>query len=486
MDRSLQLFGGVRDFLQKSLVFCSNSRQLMAEAFHRLLADTSEELHLLTGLMMLMIKVDLAVEIINSEADRGQDQTNHNELVKSALRFLRIRAAKGNIEAKIKLSTILDRDTTAIKADKREAVLWARGVFDRRLSSALVPCVSELLNDDPASLVDLVLEKAEKGQQDMCHLAGILLIEGIGLDRDVSEGIDYLKRAAQKGHDDAGIELASILGDALKYPEVYNAEKSLELYENVVNNSKQKMSSAQARALTDLARMHYEGQTVPRDVEKAYYLARRVAESVGEQYCQYIVGDALLHPPSDAIAADPRQAVFWLTQSGEQGFPLAIEALARLHFEGNVKGIKPDYEQAYYWCMKGDDIWPSGLGYCQTSLGDMYRAGLGVPKDLFKSFEYYQKAASQQDAPQNYARFMLGEMFFNGEGWPQNYAVAEEYYKLAANENYAPARQRLEELAALEEARLEAERVAREAALAQKRRSWRIWSFFGSRRKAVV
>ncbi|KAG0173665.1 hypothetical protein DFQ28_007994 [Apophysomyces sp. BC1034] len=446
----------------------------MAEAFHRLLAATSEELHLLT-----------AVEIINSEANREQQQDDHDELVKSALRFLRIRAAKGNIEAKIKLSTILDRDTTTIKADKREAMLWARGVFDRRLSSALAPCVSELMNDDPASLVDLVLEKAAKGQQDMCHLAGILLIEGIGLDRNIGGGIDYLQRAAQDGHDDAGIELASILGDAFKYPDVHNAEKSLKLYENVVDNIKQKMSKAHARALTDLARMHYEGQTVPRNVEKAYQLARRVAESDGEQYCQYIVGDVLLHPPSDTIPADARQAVFWLTQSGEQGFPLAIETLSRLHFEGH-KGIKRDYEQAHYWCMKGDDIWPSGLGYCQTSLGDMYRAGLGVPKDLIRSFEYYQKAASQQDAPQNYARFMLGEMFFKGEGWQQNYAVAEEYYKLAANENYAPARQRLEELAALEEARLVAERAAHEAALAQKRKTWRIWSFFGSRRRAAV
>jgi TPR repeat protein len=81
-----------------------------------------------------------------------------------------------------------------------------------------------------------------------------------------------------------------------------------------------------------------------------------------------------------------------------------------LYFEGNVKGIKQDYEQAHFWCIKGDDLWPSGLGYCQTCLGDMYREGLGVPRDILRSFEYYQKAASQQDAPQNYARYMLGEM----------------------------------------------------------------------------
>jgi TPR repeat protein len=107
---------------------------------------------------------------------------------------------------------------------------------------------------------------------------------------------------------------------------------------------------------------------------------------------------------------DVQQSIFWLTQAGEQGFPLAIETLSRLYFTGKVKGVQRDYEQARNWCLRGDDIWPSGLGYCQTCLGDMFRQGLGVPRDLIRSFEYYQKAATQQDAPQNYARYMLGEM----------------------------------------------------------------------------
>ncbi|OAD69708.1 hypothetical protein PHYBLDRAFT_159839 [Phycomyces blakesleeanus NRRL 1555(-)] len=146
--------------------------------------------------------------------------------------------------------------------------------------------------------------------------------------------------------------------------------------------------------------------------------------------------------------------------------------------------MKQDYEQAHYWCIRGDDIWPSGLGYCQTCLGDMHRAGLGVPKDLVRSFEYYQKAASQQDAPQNYARYMLGEMFFKGEAWPQNFAVAVEYYKLAANEDHELSRLRLEEISRLEATRAEEERVKAEQAL--KRKTWRIWTLFTNRRKAAV
>lgn len=337
---------------------------------------------------------------------------------------------QGDVEAKIKLSTILDRKDSCIKKDKEEATLWARSVFDRRLSTALAPCVAELmaLSDNDSLLEQLihrtdaleqqnevqsndkVMKKKKKLQRSMCYLVGILFIDGTGIDQDISRGIQYLTRASNLSHEGAGIELAKILSDPYKYPTQYDMAKSLELYESVAERKTGAISDS--RALTDLARVYYEGsETIPRNIEKAYKYARRVAETIGEQYCQFIVGDVLLNSSSNAsLKQDVQQAVFWLTQSGEQGFPLAIETLSKIYFEGKVKGMKTDYEQARQWCLMGDDIWPSGLGYCQTCLGDMYRQGLGVPKDLFRSFEYYQKAASQQDAPQNYARYMLGEM----------------------------------------------------------------------------
>lgn len=260
-------------------------------------------------------------------------------------------------------------------------------------------------------------KRKRKSLKSLCYLVGILLIDGTGIEQDIPRGIIYLTKSSEAGHEGAGVELAKILGDPFKYPKQYNIEKSLEIYESVAEHQKahhrRNGSSVDSRALIDLARVYYEGsETTPRDIEKAYKYARKIAESIGEQYCQFIVGDILLHPSitQKTIKQDVQQSIFWLTQSGDQGFPLAIETLSRIYFEGNVKGIKRDYEQARHWCYLGDDIWPAGLGYCQMLLGDMYRQGLGVPKDIFRSFEYYQKAASQQDAPQNHARYMLGEM----------------------------------------------------------------------------
>ncbi|KAI8887116.1 HCP-like protein [Backusella circina FSU 941] len=400
------------------------------QAMHNLFAGTATELHLLT-----------AVQVINQA--KSQSEADSQQVAKEALSYLRRHAAKGDVEAKIKLSTILDNaenTNNQLLHDQLEAVLWARSVFDKRLSAAITPCVSELIlltsDSNKSSLIDKIIKRAEASstdqqqqQQDMTkqekkilknmnYLAGILFIDGTGVSQDVQKGISYLTRASELGHEGAGVELAKILGDPFKYPNEYDMEKSLELYQGVAEraasaaegNVRRNMSAADARALTDLARVYYEGsETVPRDVEKAYRYARKVAESIGEQYCQFIVGDVLLNPPTN-MKQDVQQSIFWLTQAGEQGFPLAIETLSRLYYTGQVKGVQKDYEQARIWCLRGDDIWPSGLGYCQTCLGDMFRQGLGVPRDLIRSFEYYQKAATQQDAPQNYARYMLGEM----------------------------------------------------------------------------
>lgn len=473
------------------------------QAIQSIFSSAAKELHLL-----------IAVELINTTTNGSKKYTSTTEsqvLARQALQFLRSKAAKGDVEAKIKLSTILDKkgsEASAIKLDSNEATLWARSIFDRRLSAALASCVLELISiaedESENSFLQLLVKRADslsvetddsaskkrkKCLKSLCYLVGILLIDGTGIEQDVPRGITYLTRASEAGHEGAGVELAKILGDPFKYPKQYNIEKSLEIYESVAEHQKthhrRNGSAVDSRALIDLARVYYEGsETIPRDIEKAYKYARKVAESIGEQYCQFIVGDILLQPSNAqrTIKQDVQQSIFWLTQSGDQGFPLAIETLSRIYFEGNVKGIKRDYEQARHWCYLGDDIWPAGLGYCQMLLGDMYWQGLGVPKDILRSFEYYQKAASQQDAPQNHARYMLGEMFFKGEGWDRNLALAADYYKMAAVENYEPAVNRLAELNAIEE-----EEVRKSTEKAARRRSnWKIWSIFGSRKKAIV
>ncbi|KAI8991862.1 hypothetical protein BDF20DRAFT_909583 [Mycotypha africana] len=444
------------------------------------------QLHLLT-----------AVEVINNAAINTDDVLNNDrstlKTVQNMLRYLRIRAITGDVEAKLKLWTILKRKQPTDKAypeKNNEATLWARSLFDRQLMNALSHCSLELIalvteDAENSSFTNIIFKAANrksytkdtssekqrrrknKQHRNMSYLMGLLLISGIGVKQDVSEGATLLAKAFKLGHEGAGIELAKVFNDPYKFPQQYNVEKSLQICETVVEQ-KNLRGPFDRSAIIDLARIYYEGsETVARDIEKAYKFARRIAESLGEQYCQFIVGDTLLEPPANStIQRDVQQAIFWLTQSGNQGFPLAIETMSRIYFEGKAEGFLQNYETARHWCLLGDEVWPYGLDYCQTCLGDMFYFGLGVPKDLFRAFEYYQKAASQSGTSSTQSQFMLGEMFFKTEGWNRNLLLATDYYKMSAKGKYAPAEQRLQELITIEESSKHTEKKA------AKKKSW--------------
>ncbi|KAF9129789.1 hypothetical protein BGW39_003829 [Mortierella sp. 14UC] len=72
----------------------------------------------------------------------------------------------------------------------------------------------------------------------------------------------------------------------------------------------------------------------------------------------------------------------------------------------------------------------------QVALGDMYREGKGVNKDLQAALDWFLKAAEQGDAE---AQYKVGALYNNGEGVTQEFSMAEEWYLRAAKQGHAPA-----------------------------------------------
>ena len=70
-----------------------------------------------------------------------------------------------------------------------------------------------------------------------------------------------------------------------------------------------------------------------------------------------------------------------------------------------------------------------GDAAAQTSLGLKYSKGDGVPKDLSKAFEWFQKAAEQGNAD---AQSQLGWMYFYNESVVQDLSKAFEWFQKAA------------------------------------------------------
>ncbi|WP_286037308.1 tetratricopeptide repeat protein [Enterobacter asburiae] len=65
-------------------------------------------------------------------------------------------------------------------------------------------------------------------------------------------------------------------------------------------------------------------------------------------------------------------------------------------------------------------------------MANVYRLGMGVPKDMKKAFELYQVAAELGNTD---AQVDLGDMYYSGEETPQSYEKANYWYEKASKNN---------------------------------------------------
>jgi len=69
-------------------------------------------------------------------------------------------------------------------------------------------------------------------------------------------------------------------------------------------------------------------------------------------------------------------------------------------------------------------------------MAGMYAAGLGVPKDEAVAFDWFLKAAEQEDPD---AECVLGKLYETGTGVSQDFTQAAIWYRKSAERNYVPA-----------------------------------------------
>ena len=67
----------------------------------------------------------------------------------------------------------------------------------------------------------------------------------------------------------------------------------------------------------------------------------------------------------------------------------------------------------------------------QFELGAIYHDGDGVPKDMKKAREWFEKAATQGETR---AEFNLGVMYYTGEGVQKSFALAQKWFQKAVDQ----------------------------------------------------
>ncbi len=108
-----------------------------------------------------------------------------------------------------------------------------------------------------------------------------------------------------------------------------------------------------------------------------------------------------------------------LKSAAEQGDIRAQSQMGDAYLFGEYD-LNVDYKQAFNWYQKAAD---QNDAKSQYNLAIMYLNGYGVKKDLSKSVEYYSKSALQGDAD---SQLQLGIRYLNGEGVEKNIQTAKE------------------------------------------------------------
>lgn len=184
---------------------------------------------------------------------------------------------------------------------------------------------------------------------------------------------------------------------------------------------------------------HYEkGHGVAQDVSKAVALYRAAAEK-GDASARFNLGR--LSSIGRGVPQDAAEAEKLFKRAEEEG-----STDAKVHFRKTREyellnsAERQSYEAGYrayqaknYTAALGHFRQASDMGHAQgrVALGELYRLGQGVPKDLRAAAELYRLAAEQ-----GYARGQaeLGRAYELGEGVPEDWARAIEWYKKSAEQ----------------------------------------------------
>ena len=227
--------------------------------------------------------------------------------------------------------------------------------------------------------------------------------------------------------------------------------KAVELYQKAADQG-------HLDAQVNLGWLYEMGEGVPIDLRKAAKLYQKAADQ-GNARAQVNLG--WLYENGWGVPKDLGKARELYQKAADQGNQSAIGKLNNLSTPTEPKLTNQENAAAHFrdgWRYEQGDGVPKDLGKAaelyqkaadqgyasaQYNLGLLYERGRGVSEDLGKAAELYQKAADQGYAS---AQYNLGLLYERGLGVSEDLEKARELYQKAANQGSQPAITRLKAL----------------------------------------
>lgn len=250
--------------------------------------------------------------------------------------------------------------------------------------------------------VEMCKEAAERGDPDAQYELGVRYLHGAGVEQNIKETIKWLALADDQGHEEARQVFQSLLTDI----------------------NKRKAEQGDEEATLFLRATGTEGDDPASQFE---YI--RVTAEEGNSRAQFNLGNC--YNEGHGVEEDKAKAVYWWRKAAEHGYVEAQRHLGYRYYKGD--SVEKDIMEALKWWKQAAE---QGDPKSQFEIGQRYCTDDGVDEDMIEAVKWFQMAAEQGFAP---AQYNLAVAYANGDGVPQDMAEANKWSLEAAKQGYEPA-----------------------------------------------
>lgn len=256
---------------------------------------------------------------------------------------------------------------------------------------------------DPEKAVYWFTRLAELDNATAQFNLGLLCAKGFGMERNFETAVNWLKKAAENGDDDAP-------GLIEKLKKAVTAEKIV--------------STGDAQAQADLAEVYmFIGNSLGQaDPDADYAIALEYAQkSAAQNNGDGLWALALAYEHGRGVEQDVDKAIECYCKGAELGHAPSQHSLACYFFRGDV--LEEDHEKAFALCMKSAE---QGYGLAMRDVGRAYQFGNGVEDDMSLAIKWYEKALKVIDDPELEQKVAVFKMMEEGGSFAEDFEEEDD------------------------------------------------------------
>ena len=233
-------------------------------------------------------------------------------------------------------------------------------------------------------------------------------------DKNPSEGLGWLKRAAVHGDPNVQVELGGYLlrGGPIDSKDINPREAAIWFTKAAEQGN--------AVAQYELGSLYVSGVGVPQDAAQGCKWLKKAAEQHHIE-AAYSLGSMM--KDGRGVPEEPNEAFKWLKVAADQHHLMSEYLLAGMLLEG--KGCNINEGDAFVWLTKAAE---AGLVEAQRDLAKYYLEGEHTKKDPVAAVKLYQLLSEKGDTE---AMLVLGDCCKNGIGVSKSQFAAIRWYRAA-------------------------------------------------------